>query len=205
MWESGEEMTNILEYLENTVTKYGSKVAYTDGENSMTFDKLYHNARAIGSALAKKECYNEPIIVFMDKCADTVAAFMGVVYSGNYYVPIDEEMPKSRIDLIISGLNPKQIICQRKIADRIGEFTDCKNILVYEDLVEEPIDEKALLDIRAKQIDTDPIYIVFTSGSTGVPKGVIACHRSVIDYIETLSEVLEVSDETVLEIRHLFM
>lgn len=99
--------------------------------------------------------------------------------------------------MIISGLNPKQIICQRKIADRIGEFTDCKNILVYEDLVEEPIDEKALLDIRAKQIDTDPIYIVFTSGSTGVPKGVIACHRSVIDYIETLSEVLEVSDETV--------
>lgn len=190
-------MTNILEYLENTVTKYGSKVAYTDGENSMTFDKLYHNARAIGSALAKKECYNEPIIVFMDKCADTVAAFMGVIYSGNYYVPIDEEMPKSRIDLIISGLNPKQIICQRKIADRIGELTDCKNILVYEDLVEEPIDEKVLLDIRAKQIDTDPIYIVFTSGSTGVPKGVIACHRSVIDYIETLSEVLEVSDETV--------
>ena len=32
----------------------------------------------------------------------------------------------------------------------------------------------------------DPIYIVFTSGSTGIPKGVVACHRSVIDYIENL-------------------
>src|SRR5699024_12561972 len=38
--------------------------------------------------------------------------------------------------------------------------------------------------------DIDPAYIVFTSGSTGVPKGVAACHRSVIDYIENLSEVL---------------
>lgn len=190
-------LNNILEYLENTVNAYRDKVAYTDGENSMTFGELYQNARAIGTALAKKECYKEPIIVFMDKSPETVAAFMGVIYSGNYYVPIDEEMPKSRIDLIISGLKPKQIICHRKIAERIDEFTDCKNILIYEELINEDICDETLADIRAKQIDTDPIYIVFTSGSTGIPKGVIACHRSVIDYIETLSEVLEVSDETV--------
>ncbi|MDE6208732.1 MAG: AMP-binding protein [Lachnospiraceae bacterium] len=192
-----KSLTNILEYLENTVKTYGEKVAYTDGENAMTFNSLYDNARAVGTALANKNCYKEPIIVFMDKSPETVAAFMGVIYSGNYYVPIDEEMPKSRIDLIISGLNPKQIICQKNIADRIEEFTDCKNILIYEELIKEEISEEILSDIRGKQLDTDPIYIVFTSGSTGIPKGVIACHRSVIDYIETLSEVLEVSDETV--------
>ena len=190
-------MTNILEYLESTVKTYENKVAYTDGEKSMTFGELSNSAKAIGTALAKLDCYKEPVIVFMDKSPDTVAAFMGVIYSGCYYVPIDEEMPKSRIDLIIRGLNPKQIICQQKIADRIEEFTDCKNILVYEELIKEEIDEAVLTDIRNKQLDTDPIYIVFTSGSTGIPKGVIACHRSVIDYIETLSEVLEVSDETV--------
>ena len=191
------DLTNILEYLEGTVEKYADKVAYTDGEKSLTFAELSKNAKAIGTALAKRECYKDPIIVFMDKSPDTVAAFMGVVYSGCYYVPIDEEMPKSRIELIISGLNPKQIICQEKIVDRINEFTDCKDILTYEELIKEEIDEEILNGVRAKQLDTDPIYIVFTSGSTGVPKGVITCHRSVIDYIETLSEVLEVSDETV--------
>ncbi|NLL92789.1 MAG: amino acid adenylation domain-containing protein [Clostridiales bacterium] len=190
-------MTNILEYLENTVKTYSEKIAYTDGTNSMTFSELSHNARAIGSAVAKTGCYKEPIIVFMDKSPETVAAFMGVIYSGNFYVPIDEEMPKSRIDLIIKGLSPKQIICSQDVASRIDEFTDCKNILTYEELIKEPIDEDVLADIRDKQIDTDPIYTVFTSGSTGIPKGVIACHRSVIDYIETLSEVLEVSDDTV--------
>ena len=190
-------MKNILEYLENTVKTYSEKIAYTDGTNSMTFSELSHNARAIGSAVAKTGCYKEPIIVFMDKSPETVAAFMGVIYSGNFYVPIDEEMPKSRIDLIIKGLSPKQIICSQDVASRIDEFTDCKNILTYEELIKEPIDEDVLADIRDKQIDTDPIYTVFTSGSTGIPKGVIACHRSVIDYIETLSEVLEVSDDTV--------
>ena len=52
------------------------------------------------------------------------------------------------------------------------------------------------MGIRDRQLDTDPIYIVFTSGSTGVPKGVVACHRSVIDYIENLSEVLCFNENT---------
>jgi amino acid adenylation domain-containing protein len=58
------------------------------------------------------------------------------------------------------------------------------------------IDDEALAAIRDRQLDTDPIYIVFTSGSTGIPKGVVACHRSVIDYIENLSDVLGFNEDT---------
>jgi amino acid adenylation domain-containing protein len=58
------------------------------------------------------------------------------------------------------------------------------------------IDDEALDAIRDRQLDTDPIYIVFTSGSTGIPKGVVACHRSVIDYIENLSDVLGFNEDT---------
>lgn len=58
------------------------------------------------------------------------------------------------------------------------------------------ISDEQLFGIRDRQLDTDPIYIVFTSGSTGVPKGVVACHRSVIDYIENLSEVLCFNENT---------
>ena len=60
------------------------------------------------------------------------------------------------------------------------------------------VNDQALSDIRRKAIDTDPIYIVFTSGSTGIPKGVVACHRSVIDYVESLTEVLRVNEDSVL-------
>lgn len=51
--------------------------------------------------------------------------------------------------------------------------------------------------VREVQIDTDPLYIVFTSGSTGVPKGVCACHRSVIDYTEALSAALDFDEHCV--------
>src|SRR5690606_9923293 len=70
-------------------------------------------------------------------------------------------------------------------------------VYLYDEAIKTVCDDHALSLIRDRQIDTDPIYIVFTSGSTGIPKGVVACHRSVIDYIENMSEVLRISEDTV--------
>ena len=57
--------------------------------------------------------------------------------------------------------------------------------------------EEVLAKIREGALDIDPIYVLFTSGSTGVPKGVVGYHRGVIDYIESLSEVLGFNESTV--------
>jgi non-ribosomal peptide synthetase component F len=70
-------------------------------------------------------------------------------------------------------------------------------LLRFEDVAAAEIDGAALLAVRERQIDTDPIYVVFTSGSTGTPKGVVACHRSVIDYTEALCGALGFTRDTV--------
>ncbi len=188
---------NILEYLEATVTRFPDKVAYADDACEMTFSQVYYDSRAIGSALAERGLYGEPIVVFMPKSPRTVAAFFGCVYGGNYYVPIDPEMPRFRIELIFNNLRPKAVICDESTAHELGTYEHNSQLLFYDELIKFGVNEQSICDIREKQIDTDPIYIVFTSGSTGVPKGVVACHRSVIDYIEQLSEVLGFSEKTV--------
>ena len=187
---------NVLEYLETTVTRLPDKVAYADDECQLTFAQVFHDSRAIGSALVSKGLTGEPIVVYMPKSPRTIAAFFGCVYGGDYYVPIDPEMPSFRIELIFQNLNPKAIICERSVADELSSYQHSAELLFYDELVQMPVDEPSLSAVRERQIDTDPIYIVFTSGSTGVPKGVVACHRSVIDYIEQLSEVLGFSEET---------
>ncbi len=187
---------NVLEYLEHTVVRVPEKVAYADDSFELTFQQVFDQSRAVGSALLSKGLTGEPIVVFMPKHPKTIAAFFGCVYGGNYYVPIDPEMPRFRIELIFANLCPKAVICDEGSLEALQSFNYTGDVLLYDEIASSPMDEYALKAVRERQIDTDPIYIVFTSGSTGVPKGVVACHRSVIDYIEQLSDILSFSEET---------
>ncbi len=189
--------TNILEYLEHTVPRLPDKPALISPDGSLTFRQLYNQARAVGSFLHGKGLYGEPVVVFMRKHPKVVSAFYGVIYAGCYYVPLDEEMPRHRIELILDTLKPKMILCDEVTQSLVAELHYRGAICRYDDISASPVDEEALRMIRDEQIDTDPIYIVFTSGSTGVPKGVTACHRSVLDYVEGLCEVMRFREDTV--------
>ncbi|MDD2572882.1 MAG: amino acid adenylation domain-containing protein [Bacillota bacterium] len=188
---------NVLEYLERTVQEFPDKIAYANESTGITFREVYNQARAIGTFLSKKGVYKQPVVVFMNKCPEAVAAFFGVVYGGDFYVPIEEEMPRFRIQLILNNLNPRAIICDQASKKVMDTFHFGGEVYIYDEMVVTSIDEDALGRIRETAIDTDPIYVIYTSGSTGIPKGVVACHRSVIDYIESLSEVLGVDQNTV--------
>lgn len=189
--------TNLLEYLDATVTRVPDKTAFSDGEYSLTFSELDRISRAIGTQLAADRIYAKPVVVFMDKSPRAVASFFGVLRGGCYYAPLDSEMPSHRIELILKNLGAGAAICGEQQAQVLRSFGFEAPIYDFEQFIDAPVDEAVLSSIRSKAIDTDAAYIVFTSGSTGVPKGVVACHRSVIDYIEHLSDVLKVDEDTV--------
>lgn len=190
-------MNNLLEYLDMAVERVPDKTAFSDGEAGITFREMDSRARSVGTVLAGRGIYREPVVVYMKKHPDMINAFFGVLMSGCYYVPIDEEMPVYRIALIMETVRPRAVICDETTLERAKETAKDADILLYAELLAEEPHEEMLSEIRRKALDIDPCYIVFTSGSTGVPKGVAACHRSVIDYIETLSEVLEFDGDTV--------
>ena len=189
--------TNILEYLEHTVLRVPEKVAFSNEETGLTFRQVYDQSRAIGTFLHKEGFYKKPVVVFMKKHPKTIAAFFGAVYGGNYYVPLDEEMPRHRIELIFKTLGPGAMICDETTEAMAKEMDFAGTIYRYEDIAFGKADDAALVQIREDQLDIDPIYIVFTSGSTGIPKGVMACHRSVLDYVEQLCDVLKFDENSV--------
>lgn len=188
---------HVLDYLEETVKRVPDKTAFANEAESLTFKEVYEQHRRAASFLAAKGIYKEPVVVFMNKHPKTIAAFFGVIAAGCFYVPIDEEMPRARIDLILDNLAPRAVICDGDTAKTAENFGFSGEVYEYEEMIKAPLLEERLQEIHDRAIDTDPIYVVFTSGSTGVPKGVVACHRSVLDYIEQLSEVLEFNEDTV--------
>ena len=188
---------NVLEYLEKTVQRVPDKVAFANDKYEIDFQTVYNNARAIGSFLYNEGYYKQPIVVFMEKHPKAIVSFFGALYGGGYYVPLDEEMPKHRIELIFESLKPQIVICDEKTREQLDDFSYEGVACLYDDIINTKQDETALGYVREHHIDTDPMYIVFTSGSTGVPKGVVACHRSVIDYVEQLSETLQFDENTV--------
>ncbi len=200
-------LTNILQYLETTVAEVPDKVAFSTGTEGLTFSELHTHARTVGAYLLAHGHRGEPVAVLMDKHPHAIAAFFGIIYAGGFYAALDSEMPPARMGLILETLKPRLLIFDeknRKTAEKLmsegifaGETLAWSDLCAAEGRSPSTADEDALADVRLHQIDTDPIYVVFTSGSTGVPKGVAACHRSVIDYTESLCEAIGFSRETV--------
>jgi amino acid adenylation domain-containing protein len=190
---------NVLQYLENSCKKAPEKTAFVDKDNSITYKDVYQYARSIGTEIqrATHGQIRKPIVVFVDRRLESIVTFLGVAYSGNFYVPIDIAMPKMRIELILSTLQPLAMVTtpsSKKVAKSVAP--DLLTI-DYEDSITKTTDDEVLAKVRKQIIDRDALYATFTSGSTGVPKGVITCHQSVVDMTENLVQTFGFDEQRI--------
>lgn len=203
-------MKNVLEWLEATVEKYPDKPAFSDTESSITFAQVYDIARNTGAYLIEKLGVDRtPVAVFAGRKMVTPAYFLGVVYAGRPYAPIDASLPDKRIEKILENLSPRAIVADREslghvesIVDELAktEGFDRPQIFVAEGCVEETDDKspEKLAAVRRQMSMTDPLYIIYTSGSTGNPKGVMTSHLSLMTYINAYCDVMHIEERDVL-------
>lgn len=189
-------MNLVINYFEKTATKYGNKVAAIYEEESMTYANLLDGAKALGTYL--KLDNNEPVILFMDKSPKALSCFLGVLYAGGCYSLINPDLPDSRILHIKETLKSKVILVSNEHYEKaLALFKDLQIINIDKEKFTE-INELKLKQIMDQKIDLDPVYINFTSGSTGVPKGVAINNRSIIDFINIFTEEFNFSENDII-------
>lgn len=186
---------NMIECLEQIVMKFPNKIVYKDEKKEITFSELACSAKKIAMALVKKGFYKKPIVVFMDKNVECLECFWGVIYSGNFYTPIDICMPEDRANKIMGTLKPVAVIVEAN-DNRNAELAKTANyVFSYEEMMKENIIGDTIVSVREKVIDTDILYVLFTSGSTGMPKGVTITHRAVIDFAEAVCQTFTITEK----------
>ncbi len=186
---------NVTYWLDQSADRLPDKTAFADGCKAVTFGQLRTQAMALAVQILERKLFKKPVVIYLEKGVDVLVSFMGVAYSGNFYSPIDTDMPSVRVNKILEVLHPALVITTAALRGVFEGYAYEGDYLIFEEAIGGPVDEGRVEAARERCIDTDLLYVLFTSGSTGVPKGVTINHRSVIDYIDWVTETFDITQE----------
>ncbi|EAH9054956.1 TPA: AMP-binding protein [Campylobacter jejuni] len=193
--------THIYDFLEKSLIKFSEKTAFVEPFAKERKEITYKDFDLFSKKLASeilKTLKNDnptqaPVLIILPKGIDCLISFFGVALSGNFYTLLDEKSPKERVEKVIEVLKPKLFITSKDLNFNLDLPT-----LYTQDFESFNIDESLLKNAKEKHIDTNLLYVFFTSGSTGIPKGVSIAHKSVIDYAFHFCEAFEVDENEII-------
>ncbi|ENU2809078.1 AMP-binding protein [Campylobacter coli] len=193
--------THIYNFLEKSLIKFSEKTAFvepfTKERKEITYKDFDLFSKKLASEILKTLKNNKPtqapVLIILPKGIDCLISFFGVALSGNFYTLLDEKSPKERVEKVIEVLKPKLFITSKDLNFNLDLPT-----LYTQDFESFNIDESLIKHAKEKHIDTNLLYVFFTSGSTGIPKGVSIAHRSVIDYAFHFCEAFEVDENEII-------
>ena len=191
-------MDYIMEYFNKTVETFPEREAVDDGGYCYGWRELHLLTQHIASAVAKKSITGRPIPVFMEKSADAVAAFLGIITAGCFYVYLNPDLPDERIRRMLQVLDADTVIVDEQLKKRLVSVGFQGNLLGIEKAKAEPIHKNVLKERITGIQNKDYLYGIFTSGSTGIPKNVVVSHQAVLDFMEDFCQEFSVGYHDIL-------
>jgi len=168
---------------EQQVRRYPERLAVETSGHSLTYAELNHAANRVARAiLSRPGGGNEPVAVLLEQGAPAIIAMLGVLKAGKIYVPLDPAFPRARLAYMLEDSQAELVVTNSRnlsLAKASGQ-SGCQVMNVDE------LDAGLCTgDLGLPLSPTTLAYVVYTSGSTGQPKGVVQNHRNVLHKIMT--------------------
>ncbi|HLO84887.1 MAG TPA: amino acid adenylation domain-containing protein [Nostocaceae cyanobacterium] len=158
-------------------------------DQQITYQELNCRANKLANYLQNQGVKPEVLVgICLDRSLDTIIGLLGILKAGGAYVPLDPSYPQERLAYMVEDAKLSVLLTQNKLMGICTNFIANENIkIICIDGDGDEIDQQSAKNPVCQITPQNLAYTIYTSGSTGKPKGVQIEHKSVVNFLTSMS------------------
>ncbi|MEO7533278.1 MAG: amino acid adenylation domain-containing protein, partial [Ferruginibacter sp.] len=190
-----KESDNIITLFEKQAAKSPQSIALIFGEERLTYQQLDERSNQLAHCLRSRGVKKEVLVpICINKSPEMIVGILGILKAGGAYVPVDPAYPTERILFMLLDSNAEIILTAEKHVESLSSIFPEEQIIIL-DGPQNDFQSLPATAIKNPIQSQQLAYVLYTSGSTGQPKGVAVQHASLVNHLIWFNKQYNITDK----------